>query len=93
MNLKPTSDSVIVRLGGERVTKSGIIIPDTKDQEFMRGQVVAVGPGKYEDGKLVPMSVKVGDLVLFEKPYDAEKKKIEGNHLIIKDENISAIIE
>ncbi|MGB9912755.1 MAG: co-chaperone GroES, partial [Candidatus Kapaibacteriota bacterium] len=69
MNLSPLHDRVIIKPSQpEEVTKGGIIIPDTAKEKPMQGEVVAVGPGKTtEDGKLIPLTVKVGDKVLYGK--------------------------
>ncbi|KUJ96658.1 MAG: 10 kDa chaperonin [Desulfonauticus sp. 38_4375] len=95
MNLKPLQGRVLVkRLEEEEVTKGGIIIPDTAKEKPIKGEVVAVGPGKTtDDGKTIPMSVKVGDKVLFNK-YAGTEVKIEGvEHLVMREDDILAIIE
>lgn len=95
MNLKPLHDRVLVkRLEEEEVTKGGIIIPDTAKEKPIKGEVVAVGPGKVtDDGKTIPMSVKVGDKILFNK-YAGTEVKIEGvEHLVMREDDILAIIE
>lgn len=77
------------------MTKSGIVIPDTADKEKpMFGTVVAVGPGKWnEKGERVPMSVKIGDKVLFKK-YGPDEVEVEGKKYLVGDEDdILAIIE
>jgi len=78
----------------EERKKGGIILPDTVQKERPeKAKVIAVGPGKYEDGKLVPLSVKKGDVVLFTK-YGPNEIKIEDKeYLIAKEEDILAIIE
>jgi chaperonin GroES len=97
LSIKPLGDRVVVlpdEKEGEKKLSSGIIIPETADKEKpMTGEVVAVGPGKYEDGKLVPMQVKVGDRVLFGK-YSHEEVKVEGEeYYLISESNILAIIK
>ncbi len=95
MNLKPLHDRVLVkRLEEEEVTKGGIIIPDTAKEKPIKGEVVAAGPGKSaDDGKLIPMSVKAGDNVLFNK-YAGTEVKIDGvEHLVMREDDILAIIE
>jgi chaperonin GroES len=95
MNLKPLHDRVLVkRLEEEEVTRGGIIIPDTAKEKPIKGQVVAAGPGKTgDDGKVVPMSVKAGDSVLFNK-YAGTEVKIDGvEHLVMREDDILAIIE
>jgi len=87
--IEPLHDKVIVKpLSSEEVTASGIVIPDTVDQEKpMEGEVIAVGPGKFdEDGKRMPMSVKVGDKVLFTK-YAPDEVEIDGEEFLVVDED------
>jgi len=94
MNIKPLADRVIVRpLAQESKTKSGIIIPDTAKEKSHRGEVIATGPGKYDDGKLNPMTVEKGQIVLY-KEYAGDEFKLEGEEVIIlKEEDIIAIVE
>ena len=94
MSLKPLTDLVLVkRLESEERTASGLYIPDTAKEKPSKGEVVAVGPGKHaDDGKLVPMTVKVGDMVLFNK-YAGTEVKIDGaEHLVMREDDILAII-
>ncbi|MCD6310679.1 MAG: co-chaperone GroES [Candidatus Eremiobacteraeota bacterium] len=94
LNLKPLGERVIVRpLPQEEVTKGGIIIPDTAKEKPMQGEVMAVGSGKMmEDGKVLPLEVKVGDKVLYGK-YSGTEVKLEGEeYLIVKESEILAII-
>ena len=95
MNLKPLHDRVLVkRLEEEEVTKGGIIIPDTAKEKPIKGEVVAVGPGKVaDDGKTIPMSVKAGDKVLFNKYAGTEVKIDAVEHLVMREDDILAIIE
>lgn len=94
MKIQPLADRVVVKpLEQESKTKSGIIIPDTAKEKSQKGKVIAKGPGKYEDGKLVPLSVKIGDVVLY-KEYGGDEFKFEGEEVVIlKEEDILAIIE
>ena len=95
MKLKPLHDRVLVRrLEEEEVTKGGIIIPDTAKEKPMKGEVTAVGPGKTDDeGKNIKMAVKKGDVVLFNK-YAGTEIKIDGvEHLVMREDDILAIIE
>ncbi len=94
MKIKPLHDRVILkRVAEEEKTKGGIIIPDSAKEAPAEGKVVAVGAGKKEDGKLVPLDVKAGDRVLFSK-YAGTEIKIEGEeHLIMREEDILGIIE
>ncbi|MEK7120843.1 MAG: co-chaperone GroES [Patescibacteria group bacterium] len=95
MKILPLSDRVLIKPLLEEVnkTKTGIYIPETVSKEKPeKGKVVAVGRGKYDDGKLEPMSVKVGDIVLFSK-YGYDEIKVDGEeYFILKEENILAII-
>ncbi|NWG02075.1 MAG: co-chaperone GroES [Syntrophaceae bacterium] len=95
MKIRPLQDRVIVkRLEEEEKTKGGIIIPDTAKEKPQEGKVIAVGKGKItEDGKVIPLDVKVGDRILFGK-YAGTEIKIEGEeHLIMREEDILGIIE
>ena len=94
MKLRPLNDRIIVRrLESETMTKGGIIIPDTAKEKPVEGEVVAVGPGKLmENGERVKMEVKKGDRVLFSK-YGGTDIKIEGEeHLILREEDVLAIV-
>jgi chaperonin GroES len=94
MSLKPLNDRVLVkRLESEEKTAGGLFIPDTAKEKPSKGEVVAVGPGKTaDDGKLIAMTVKKGDLVLFSK-YAGTEIKLEGvDHLVMREEDILALI-
>jgi len=93
MKIKPLHDRVIVkRLAEEEKTKGGIIIPDSAKEAPAEGKVIAVGPGKKEDGKITPLDVKAGDTVLFSK-YAGTEVKIDGEeHLIMREEDILGIV-
>ena len=95
MNIKPLHDKILVkRVDEETKTSGGIIIPDTAKEKPSEGIVEAVGNGfRTEDGKILPMSVKVGDRVLFAK-WGGTEIKINGEtRLIIKESDILAIVE
>ncbi|SFM61247.1 co-chaperone GroES [Thermodesulforhabdus norvegica] len=95
MRLRPLHDRVIVqRVEEENKTPGGIIIPDTAKEKPQQGKVIAVGNGKLlDDGKTVPLTVKEGDRVLFSK-YAGTEVKIEGEEfLIMREDDILAIIE
>lgn len=95
MKVRPLHDRVIVeRVKEEEKTKGGIIIPDTAKEKPVEGKIIAVGAGKVlDDGKRVPLEVKAGDRVLFGK-YAGTEIKIEGNdHLIMREDDIIAIVE
>ena len=94
MKLRPLHDRVIIkRLEEERKTASGIVIPDTAAEKPDQGEVLAVGPGKKnEDGKLVPVDLKVGDKVLFGK-YSGTTVRVEGDELLVmREEDIMAVV-
>ena len=94
MKIKPLHDRVIVkRIEEEEKTKGGIIIPDTAKEKPVEGKVVAAGDGKImDDGKKLPLEVKKGDRVLFGK-YAGTEINIEGEeHLIMKEDDIIAIV-
>ncbi|GKG92242.1 10 kDa chaperonin [Desulfovibrionaceae bacterium] len=95
MKLKPLNDRVLVkRLESEEKTAGGLYIPDTAKEKPSKGQVVAVGPGKItENGSRVAMAVKKGDEVLFNK-YAGTEIKLDGvDHLVMREEDILAIID
>lgn len=95
ISIAPLGDRVVVEpLSREEVTASGIFIPDTASREKPeRGTVVAVGPGKHENGQHVPMSLKVGDSVLFSK-YGYDEVKIDGTeYFILHESNVLAVIQ
>jgi len=95
MKIKPLHDRVLVRrLEQEEKTAGGIIIPDTAKEKPQQGEVLAVGSGaRDESGKIVPLDVKVGDVVLFAK-WGGTEVKVEGEDLLVmKESDIIAIIE
>ena len=95
MKLRPLHDRVIVkRLDAETKSAGGIVIPDTAAEKPSTGKVVAVGTGKIQDdGKVRPMAVKAGDKVLFGK-YSGTEVKVEGEDLLVmREEDLMAIIE
>lgn len=94
MKLKPLNDRVLVkRLESEEKTAGGLFIPDTAKEKPSKGEVVAVGPGKTaDDGKVIAMTVKAGDHVLFNK-YAGTEIKLDGvEHLVMREDDILAII-
>ncbi len=92
--LRPLGDRVIVKpVDRETKTKSGIVLPDSAQEKSNEGIVVAVGPGFYQDGKLVALSVKVGDKVLFSE-YAGQKVKVDGvDHQIVRHDDILVVFE
>ena len=96
MKITPLSDHVLIEpLKQEEKTKSGILLPETAEKEKPeQGKIIAVGPGKKtEDGKIIPMEVKEGDVVLFTKYGPNEVTVNEKEYLIAREEDILAIIE
>ena len=92
--IRPLHDRVIVkRIEEEEKTKGGLIIPDTAKEKPQEGRVIAVGPGRQDDGKVIPLGVKAGDKILFGK-YSGTEIKLDGEeHLIMKEDDILGIIE
>ncbi|QKV58640.1 MAG: co-chaperone GroES [Dechloromonas sp.] len=95
MNIRPLHDRVIVkRVEAERTTASGIVIPDSAGEKPDQGEVLAVGPGKRDDnGKHIPVDVKVGDRVLFGK-YAGQAVKVDGQEvLVMREEDIMGVLQ
>jgi len=93
--LKPLGSRVVIKaLDREEITKSGIVLPDTAKEKPQEGKVLAVGPGdRDEDGKRIPVELKEGDRVLFQK-YAGTEFKLEGEELLILSEkDVLAIVE
>ena len=88
IKLKPLADRLVVKpIEREEMTKGGIVLPDTAKERPQEGKVIAVGPGrKSEDGKLIPMDIKVGDRVIYAK-YGGTEIKIDDEELIILRES------
>jgi len=96
MTIKPLSDHILIEpIKEEEKTKAGIFLPETAAKEKSEeGKVIAVGPGKItDDGKIIPMSVKPGDKVLFQKYGPSEIKIEDKEYLIATESDILAIIE
>src|SRR6202051_1344533 len=91
VNVTPLHDRVLVkRLEAKEVAKSGIIIPDTAKEKPQEGEVIAVGAGKIEKGKRIPLDVKAGDRILFGKYTGSEIKVDDQEYLILREEEILA---
>ena len=92
--LKPLADRVVIEVAeAETKTASGIILADTSKEKPMKGKVIAAGPGAYQNGVLVPMTVKEGDLVVYSK-YSGSEIKLDGQELlIVRQSDILAIVE
>ncbi len=94
MGIRPLGDRVLIEVKDEEMEKQGsIYIPDTAKEKPQEGKVVAVGNGRYEDGKLVPLDVKVGDTVLYGKYAGTEVKHGDNEFLIVRESDILGIVE
>jgi chaperonin GroES len=93
MNIKPLGDRVVIKvIENEEMTKSGIVLPGTAKEKPMQGEVLAVGSGELVDGKRIPLELKVGDKVLYSK-YAGTEVKIDGNeYLILRQNDVLAIL-
>jgi len=94
-SIKPLSDHLFLEpVEEEKTTKGGVILPETAEGKPTKGRVIAVGPGKRNDrGEVLPLAVKVGDLVLFKK-YGPDEIEIEGKKYLVAEENdILAVVE
>jgi chaperonin GroES len=95
MKLRPLGDRLIVSAASKNeVTASGIVLPETSKERPEQGTVIAAGPGRLDqDGKQIPMSVKVGDKVMFKK-YSPDEIKVDGqDYLVLSESDILAVIE
>jgi len=95
MKIRPLHDRIVVKRQEEReVKKGGIIIPDTAKEKPQEGKVIAVGSGRVSDaGKKVPLDVKAGDKILFGKYSGSEVKLEDEEYLIMKEEDVLAILD
>ena len=93
VNLQPLEDRIVVKPSeGEEKTASGLVIPDTAKEKPQEGEVVAVGPGRFEDGDRVPLDVKVGDTVIYSK-YGGTEVKVKGDeYLILSARDVLAVV-
>ncbi len=94
MNLRPLSDRVVLKqLEAEETTKGGIILTTQSKEKPQEAEVIAVGPGAVADGKVVPMTVKVGEKVVYSK-YAGTEVKLDGEeYIIVKESDILAVVE
>ncbi len=92
--IQPLGDRVLVKvLEAEEKTKGGIVIPDTAKEKPQEAEVIAVGKGKAQDGKIVPLEVKAGDKILFGK-YSGTELMLDGEeYLMLKEDDIVAIVK
>jgi chaperonin GroES len=95
MKIRPLHDRMLVeRLEEKEVRKGGIIIPDTATEKPQEGRIIAVGNGKVsDDGKKIPLDVKTGDKILFGKYSGSEVKLDDKEYLIMREEDVLAILE
>ncbi len=93
--IRPLQDRILVkRLEEQETKKGGIIIPDTAKEKPQQGEVIAVGPGKLdEQGRRIPMEVKVGDKILFGKYSGSEVQVADEEHLIMREEDVLGILQ
>ncbi len=94
MAIKPLGDRVLIEVTEEDLQKQGTLyIPDTAKEKPQQGKVIAVGRGRYEDGKWVPLDVKAGDVVLYGKYAGTEIKHEGKEYLIVRENDVLAIVE
>ena len=94
VSIKPLEDRIVVRtLEAEQTTASGLVIPDTAKEKPQEGMVLAVGPGRFEDGARVPLDVSVGDRVLYSKYGGTEVKHGGEEYLVLSARDVLAIIQ
>ena len=94
MAIKPLEDRIVIKTNeAETTTASGLVIPDTAKEKPQEGVVIAVGPGRFDDGVRVPMDVKVGDVVLYSKYGGTEIKHSGDDLLVLSARDILAVIE
>ena len=92
--IKPLEDRIVVQANeAETTTASGIVIPDTAKEKPQEGTVLAVGPGRFEDGARVPLDVKIGDKVLYSKYGGTVVKYAGEEYLVLSARDVLAVIE
>ena len=92
--IKPLEDRIVVQaVEAETTTASGLVIPDTAKEKPQEGVVLAVGPGRFEDGARVPLDVKIGDKVLYSKYGGTEVKYSGEEYLVLSARDVLAVIE
>jgi chaperonin GroES len=92
--IKPLEDRIVVQpLEAEQTTASGLVIPDTAKEKPQEGRVLAIGPGRFEDGKRIPLDVKEGDIVLYSKYGGTEVKYSGEEYLVLSARDVLAIVE
>ena len=94
VSIKPLEDRIVVKsVEAEQTTASGLVIPDTAKEKPQEGAVLAVGPGRFENGERLPLDVKVGDVVLYSKYGGTEVKYNGEEYLVLSARDVLAIIE
>ncbi len=94
VGIKPLEDRIVVQPSeAEQTTASGIVIPDTAKEKPQEGTVLAVGPGRFEDGARVPLDVQVGDVVIYSKYGGTEVKCSGEDYLVLSARDVLAIVE
>jgi chaperonin GroES len=94
VNIKPLEDRIVVTvLESEQTTASGIVIPDTAKEKPQEGTVLAVGPGRFENGQRLPLDIKEGDTVIFSKYGGTEIKYGADEYLILSARDVLAVVQ
>lgn len=91
--IRPLSDRIVVEAKLESTSAGGIVIPDTAEDKPMQGKVIAAGNGKYIDGKMQPLQVKVGDEILFGKYAGTNFKLDNKDYLVMREEDVMGVLE
>jgi chaperonin GroES len=94
MNIRPLYDRIVVkRIDEKETTSRGIIIPDSAQEKPQEAEVIAIGHGKFNDGKLLPLDVKVGNRILFAK-YSGNEIKLDGQeYLVMREDDVLGVLE
>ena len=94
VSIKPLEDRILVKsVEAEQTTASGLVIPDTAKEKPQEGEVLAVGPGRFEDGQRLPLDIKVGDKVIYSKYGGTEEKYNGEEYLILSSRDVLAVLE
>jgi len=94
VSIKPLEDRILVKsVEAEQTTASGLVIPDTAKEKPQEGDVLAVGPGRFEDGQRLPLDIKVGDKVIYSKYGGTEVKYNGEEYLILSSRDVLAVLE
>jgi chaperonin GroES len=94
VSIKPLEDRILVKsIDAEQTTASGLVIPDTAKEKPQEGEVLAVGPGRFEEGQRIPLDIKVGDKVIYSKYGGTEVKYNNDEYLILSSRDVLAIVE